>query len=77
MIDKIGAPAIRGIQRGLDGVRRTAEDIATQPVQRSTSAKDMARSMVELQQHHQQVAANTRTLKAAYDMIGSIIDVKA
>jgi hypothetical protein len=77
MIDRIGTPAIRGIQRGLDGLRRTADDIAGQPVQRSTRSRDMARSMVELQQHQQQVAANTRTLKAAYDMIGSIIDVKA
>ena len=77
MIDKIGGPAIRGIQRGLDGVRRTAEDIATQPVQRTTTTKDLARSMVELKQHQQQVAANAKTLKTAYDMIGSIIDVKA
>jgi hypothetical protein len=77
MIDKIGGSAIRGIQRGLDGLRRTADNIATQPVQKPRQTTDLARSMVELQQHEQQVAANAKTLKTAYDTIGSLLDVKA
>jgi len=77
MIDKIGGSAIRGIQRGLDGLRRTADNIAAQPAQKARQTTDLARSMVELQQHKQQVAANAKTLKTAYDTIGSLLDVKA
>lgn len=77
MIDKIGGSAIRGIQRGLDGLRRTADNLATQPVQQARQTTDTARAMAELQQHRQQVAVNAKTLKTAYDTIGSLLDVKA
>ncbi|MEJ2576703.1 MAG: hydrolase [Gammaproteobacteria bacterium] len=77
MIDRLGAPAIRGIQRGLDGLRRTAEDIAAQPNPRTGSAVDPARSMVELQRHRQQVEANAKAGKAAYDTLGTLLDVRA
>ena len=77
MIDRLTGPALRGVQRGLDGLRHTANDIATQPVKTDRQPADMARSLVALKQHEHQVAASVKVLKAADDAVGTLLDVKA
>jgi hypothetical protein len=77
MIDKVSGSAIRGIQRGLDGLRRGAYDIASQPVAPNRSSTDLARSLVELKQQETHTKANVEVLKAADDMVGTLLDVKA
>ena len=77
MISKVAGPAIHGIQRSFENVRKTANNIATQPVRRANQTTDLTRSLVSLRQHEQQTAANVKVLKAADQMLGSLLDVKA
>jgi hypothetical protein len=77
MIDKLTGPALRGVQRGLDGIRHAANDIATQPVKSDRQPTDLARSLVALKQHEHQVEAGVKALKAADQAIGTLLDVKA
>ena len=77
MISKVAVPAIQGIQRSFDNVRKTAENIATQPVRGTKQATDLTRSLVSLRQQEHQTAANVKVLKAADQMLGSLLDVKA
>jgi hypothetical protein len=77
MIDKVSGSAIRGIQRGLDGLRREAHDIASQPLTPARSSTDLARSLVELQQQQTYTKANVEVLKTADQLLGTLLDVKA
>jgi len=77
MIDKVAGPALRGIQRGLDGIKRNAHDIATHPIRTRESPSDLARSLVQMKQHQQQSAASVKALQASHEMLGSLLDVRA
>lgn len=77
MIDKLSGHAIRGIQRGLDGLRRNANEIAAQPLTAGRGTTDTARAMVQLQQQERTVAVNAKTLEAADEALGTLLDVRA
>jgi hypothetical protein len=77
-INPITGTALQGIQRGLQGVRRSAAEIASQKGMSSKFPhKDMVRSMVELHQSTQQVSTSVKAFKAADQAIGKLLDVKA
>ncbi len=65
---------IAGINNGLDGLRRNASEIA-----RATSGDgtDSARALVDLRADQRQVEASVRVVKAADEMLGSLLDVQA
>jgi hypothetical protein len=75
-IAPIGQTAFSGIQRGTQGVRRAAAQVAQQVVQPAPSG-DFARSMLEMKQHAIQAKASTRALKAYNDTLGTLLDIKA
>jgi len=77
MISKGAAPTIQGIQRSFENVQKTADNIATQPVRGTKQATDLTRSLVSLRQQEHQTATNVKVLKAADQMLGSLLDVKA
>ncbi len=77
MISKVAGPAMQSIQRGFDNARQTAQRIATQPAGRANAVTDLTRSLVSLRQHEQRTAASVKVLKAADQMLGSLLDVKA
>ncbi len=77
MIHKVAGPLIRGLQRNLDGLHRTANEIATQSAGSRRRQGDMARSLVELQQHKLHAAANAKALQTADTTLGTLLDIKA
>lgn len=78
-INSINSTAFKGIQRGLQGMRRNAAEIASAntltPAKFPT--KDLVRAMVELHQNSQQINVSVKALKAADQMLGSLLDIKA
>ena len=77
-IKPIAGSALLGIQRGLNGVRQNAAEIASPRAMTGKVAnRDTVRAMVELHQNSQQVSASAKALKSAEQMIGSLLDVKA
>lgn len=73
-INSITGPALQGIQNGFQGMRRVASEIAS--TQQTTQSKptDLSRAMVEMKVHANQAKASTKVLKAADDMLGTLID---
>ncbi len=78
-IGSVSQTTLQGIQRGLDGLRRNASEIASARQMRSTGtpSKDLTRSIVELDQHSLQTSASVKAFRAMDQMIGSLLDVKA
>jgi hypothetical protein len=75
-INSITGPALQGIHKGLQGMRRVASEIASSNQIKQTNPKDLSRSMVEMQQHANQVKAQVKTLQTADEVIGTLIDEK-
>jgi hypothetical protein len=75
-IAPLGTTALQGIQRGMQGLRRAAVQVAQQG-SRPAAGSDFARSMVEMKQHAVQAKASTRALKAYNDSMGTLLDIKA
>ncbi len=76
-ITSVTGSALQGIQRGLQGLRRNASEIASAENMRSGPGKDMTRALVELHQNKLYTSANIKTLKTADEIIGTLLDIKA
>jgi hypothetical protein len=77
-INSITGTAIQGIQRGIQGLRRNAAEIASpQHMNSTTTNKDLTRSLVELHQNELYTTINLKTLRTADQVIGTILDIKA
>ena len=74
----IQSSALQGIQRGLDGVRQNAADIASQE-QLSNAGKetDLAGSIVGLKENTIQVQASAKVVSALDEVVGTLIDTRA
>lgn len=70
--------AVQGIQRGLDGLRKNASEIASaDQLNKAGSDTDLAGSLVDLQQNKIQVQASAKVVSAVDEVIGTIIDIRA
>lgn len=75
MINSIHNNAVLGLARSREGVARAADDIARYPIKSKNT--DLNRSMIELRRHEQAAKANTHTLKAADETLGTLLDEMA
>lgn len=70
--------ALQGIQRGLEGMRQNAADIASaDQLNRAGKETDLETSMVELNQNKFQVQASAKVVSALDEVIGTLIDTRA
>jgi len=65
-----------GIQRGMQGAKKNAAEIASASQFNASSPKDLAESMVDLKMNTLQVKASAKALEITSDAIGSIINIK-
>lgn len=75
MVDSVTSNALSGIQRAQNGMQRNASNIAR--ANQGDNTKDVTRSLVELNQHKNAGIASMKVLKAADELLGSLLDVKA
>jgi len=76
-INSIMGPAVQGIQRGFQGLRRVASEIASSQHTTKASATDLSRAMVEMKQHANQTKASVKVLQTADEMLGTLFDEHA
>jgi len=70
--------AFTGIQKGLDGMRKSASDISRAgATENGLSAESLTTAIVELKENQVQVQASARVLKTVDETIGSLFDDKA
>lgn len=74
----VQSEAVQGIQRGLDGMRKNASEIASAD-QLNKAGKDtnLVGSLVDLEQNKMQAQASAKVVSAADEVLGSIIDLRA
>ena len=78
MIDSVAGSAIQGIQRAQEGLKRNASEIASaSALSNKQGGKDMTRSLVEMHQHKTNGQASVKVLKAADEMVGTLLDEMA
>jgi flagellar hook protein FlgE len=73
-INSIMGPAVQGIQKGFQGLRRVASEIASSQQMTEAKPTDLSRAMVEMKQHANQAKASAKVLKAADELLGTLID---
>lgn len=76
-MSSITGPALQGINRGFQGLRRVASTIASAPKSQPTETADLSRAMVELKQHAIQIKASSKALEHIDQAIGSLFDDRA
>ena len=73
-INSITGPAIQGIQKGFQGLRRVASEIASVKQTTQSSPTDLSRAMLEMKQHATQTKASVKVLQTADEVLGTLID---
>ncbi len=71
------ASSVLGIQRGLEGAKRNAAEIASVAQFTDENPKELAESLVELKLNAVQVQASAKALKIMHETIGTLLDVTA
>jgi hypothetical protein len=74
----VQSEAVLGIQRGLDGMRKSASEIASaDQLNKAGQNTDLVGSLVDLQQSKVQVEASAKVVSAVDEVLGSLIDIRA
>ncbi len=74
----VQSEAVQGIQRGLDGLRKNASEIASaDQLNKAGEGSDLVGSLIGLQQNKVQVQASAKVVSAVDEVLGTIIDIKA
>ncbi len=68
---------LQGIQKGMDGLRKNAHNIANQNNDTSQAKPALEDSLVNMKLDKLQVQASTKVIETSSEMIGSLIDIKA
>lgn len=74
----IQSSAVQGIQRGLDGMRKNAAEIASaDQLNQAGQETDLAGALVNMQQNKVQVQASAKVVSALDEVVGTMIDTRA
>lgn len=68
---------LTGIRNGLEGIQKTANQIASKDAMESTNPHDLAKSMVDLKIYKHQVNASAQVVKITDQVLGTLLDIKA
>ena len=69
--------SLAGIRSGLSGLQKAASEIASTETMTQGNPKDLAKSLVDLKVYELQVKASAQVVKAADEMLGTLLDIKA
>ena len=70
--------ALQGIQRGLDGMRQNAAEIASaDQLNQAGQETDLAGALIGMEENKTQVQASAKVVSALDEVIGTIIDIRA
>jgi len=74
----VQSEAVQGIQRGLDGLRKNASEIASaDQLDKAGKGSNLEGSLLDMQQNKTQVQASAKVVSAIDEVVGTIIDIRA
>lgn len=68
---------IQGIQKGMDGLRQNAQQIASNTSSNDVSGGDISASLIDMNLNKLEVEMSAKVVKTASDMIGTLLDITA
>ena len=68
---------LSGIHKGLDGIQKTASQIASKDAMEADGPNELANSMVDLTVYTHQVNASAQVVKITDQILGTLLDIKA
>ena len=68
---------LNGIRTGLDGIQKTASQIASKDAMRAEGPHALAESVIDLKVYTYQVDASAQVVKATDLMLGALLNIKA
>lgn len=68
---------IQGIQKGMDGLRQNAQQIASNTSSNDISGGDVSASLIDMNLNKLEVEMSAKVVKTASDMIGTLLDITA
>ncbi|MBK1720218.1 hypothetical protein [Thiocystis violacea] len=77
MISGVSQVGLTGIQRGIEGLRGNANEIASARQMDGSAARDVSKPLVEQTENLRQVEASAKVLKSSDETIGRLIDIMA
>lgn len=75
-ITPASANALSGIQRGMEGLQRSASEIASAARMNGAPERGLAEPLVEQIRSAAQVEASVQVLRTENDLLGSLLNVK-
>jgi hypothetical protein len=76
-IQSIAGSPVQGIQRGLQGLRRVATQVANSQHTQEMNGTDFSRAMVEIQQQANQTKVSAKALQHINRTLGTLFDDRA
>lgn len=73
MLSKISNAGLQGLLKGQQAFHKQANKVASS----NGDPRDMTRSLVEMKQTKNEIAANAQTIKTGQEILGTILDLKA
>ncbi|MFD2113314.1 hypothetical protein [Thiorhodococcus fuscus] len=77
MVSSALQSGLAGMSVGMNGMSRSAAEIASSQQMNGTASRDVAEPLVEQTQSLRQAEASTKVVGAADEMLGTLIDVMA
>jgi len=74
-LPSITGSALQGINQGLDNMRKDAQTIASVNTTRDENTQDLAQAMVDLNASARQTEASVKVVKAADEVLGTLLDI--
>jgi len=74
-LPSINSSALQGIHQGLDNMRKDAHVIASANTQRDENTRDLAEAMVDLNVNARYTEASVKVIKAADEVLGTLLDI--
>lgn len=75
-ISSILNSGLQGINSGLDNLRKDAQAIASATTQRDENTSDIADSLVDMNINQRNTEASVKVVKAADEVLGTLLDIK-
>ena len=77
-ISSVLQTGLQGIQTGLNGLQKSAQTIAAAPTRANPASSDqMVEAQVDLKLYEHEVKGSARAVRAADEMMGSLLDTFA
>ena len=74
----VQSEAVQGIQRGMDGLRKNASEIASaDQLNKAGKGSNLEGSLLDFEQNKVQAQASAKVVSAIDEVVGSIIDIRA